>query len=162
MSRLEQEIVLEDGNPVEELAMPSRTWEFLARFDQPPGDWKPVRARLRVAQPGTVRWTFYANSSLEQPSDVLATFDRTYTAEMIGGADQARWVVESLEGVVGDPHGAVWVGVRQEGGQPKLWAAQAKSGPGGGAFVRDIDPTRLLSPMPLKKVPMLRLDWGAK
>lgn len=164
-SSVTEEVALEDGVAAEELGLPTRTFEYLMRFDPPArdgGDWEPAAVRLRIAQPGTVRWTMYANSSLEQPGEMIGEFVRDYGQKVVGAQDEARWVVETLRGVIRNPHGTIWIGVRKEGGQPKIWAASVNGNRRGGAFVRDLDPSRMLSPMPVRRAPMMRLDWGLR
>ena len=69
-----------------------------------------------------------------------------------------RWVIEDLTArIPGKQSGAIWVGFRRAAGDPRLWSSGIDSE---NAFVRDSDPARFLRPMPIRKTPMIRLDWA--
>jgi hypothetical protein len=152
---VEYEIAYDDNRPAEATAAASSTWEVMVRFKPSGSSWKPLRLRALLAQEGQARWTVYAQDRLEQPGEVLASWDREYGKDSASGPTEGRWVVEDLAARVGGSHsGAVWIGFR---GSARLWSSGVDSE---NAFVRDADPARFLKPMQIKKTPMMRLDWA--
>ena len=152
---VEYEIAYDDNRPAEATAAASSTWEVMVRFKPATDSWKPLRLRALLAQEGNARWTVYAQDRLEQPGEVLATWDREYSKNAASGPTDGRWVVEDLAARIGGSHsGAVWIGFR---GSARLWSSGVDSE---NAFVRDNDPSRFLKPMPIRKTPMMRLDFA--
>ena len=152
---IEYEIAYDDNRPAEATAQASSSWEVMVRFKPSGSSWHALRLRALLAQEGNARWTVYAQDRLEQPGDVLASWDRDYGKESASGPTDGRWVVEDLGARIGGSHsGAVWVGFR---GSARLWSSGVDCE---NAFVRDNDPSRFLKPMPIRKTPMMRLDWA--
>src|SRR5262252_4190426 len=75
---IEYEIAYDDNRPAEATAAVSSTWEVMVRFKPSGSSWKPLRLRALLAQEGQARWTVYAQDRLEQPGEVLASWDREY------------------------------------------------------------------------------------
>jgi hypothetical protein len=153
---LEYEIAYDDNRPSDAAALMSATFEQMVRF-RPTGSYRALRFHAMLAQPGRVRWTVYAESALEQPEEVLATWERDYPAELAGGPGDGKWLVEDLASrVSGSRRGPIWIGFRRSSGDPRLWASMIDSQ---NAFVRDSDPARFLKPMAIRRTPMIRLDY---
>src|SRR5262245_11708760 len=152
---VEYEIAYDDNRPAEATAAASPTWEVMVRFKPTGSSWRALRLRALLAQEGQARWTIYAQDQLEQPGEVIASWDRDYGKDAASGLTDGRWVVEDLGARLGGSRrGAVWIGFR---GTARLWSCGIDSE---NAFVRDPDPARFLRPMPIRKTPMMRLDWA--
>ncbi|HJZ85251.1 MAG TPA: hypothetical protein VKN99_08790 [Polyangia bacterium] len=155
---LEYEIAYDDNRPGEASALISSTFEQMVRFKPAAASFHLLRFRAQLAQEGRVRWTVYGQDPLEQPSKELASWERDYPHQMASGPTDGRWVVEDLVArIPGGQSGAIWVGFRRLAGDPRLWSSAIDCE---NAFVRDSDPAKFLRPMPIRKTPMIRLDWG--
>src|SRR5262249_52776824 len=154
---IEYEIAYDDNRPGDAMALVSTSFEQMVRFKPAQDGYQLLRLRALLAQEGRVRWTVYAQDRLEQPGEVLASWTRDYARAMASGLADGRWGVEDLgERVAGRHWGPVWVGFRKEAGAPRLWSSGIDCE---NAFVRDVDPSRYLRPMQIRKTPMIRLDW---
>ena len=155
---VEYEIAYDDNRPADTTALLTSTFEQIVRFRPSTKSFHLLRFRALLAQEGRVRWTIYGQGPLEQPDQELASWERDYPHEMASGLTDGRWVIEDLtERVPGRKEGAIWVGFRRTAGDPRLWSSGVDSE---NAFVRDSDPARFLRPMPIRKTPMIRLDWA--
>ena len=153
----EYEIAYDDNRAGEAVALGSSTFEQVVRFSPAEKSYRLLRLRALLAQAGRVRWSIYAQDALEQPGELLATWERDYPSEMASGQTDGKWVVEDLTArIPGTQRGPVWIAFGRAGGDPRLWASALDSG---NAFVRDTDPAKFLKPMPIRKTPMIRLDW---
>jgi hypothetical protein len=153
----EYEIAYDDNRPSEAMNASSSTFEAMVRFKLPKGS-RPLRMRALLAHAGKVRWTVYAQDALEQPGEVLASWDRDYGDDLASGPSEGKWIVENLSARIGTTtSAAIWVGFRRNDTEASLWASGLDCE---NAFVRDVDPHKFLRPMPIRKTPMVRVDWG--
>jgi hypothetical protein len=151
----EYELAYDDNRPQEATAMVSSTFELMVRFRPDARTYHPLRFRALLAQEGRVRWTVYAQDRLEQPTE-LRSWERDYGHAWASGPTEGKWVVEDLSRV-GEARGPIWIGFRRTAGDARLWASAIDCE---NAFVRDTDPLRFLKPYPVKRTPMIRLDWA--
>jgi hypothetical protein len=144
----------DDGRPSGTLAFPSATYESVVRFELPGATHRPLRLRLQAEAAGTIAVTIYENGPLETPGGELWRYTRDLgTGDLSTGRD-GRWVTEDLTAL--PPFGGtVWIGVRSQGGAPKLWTSAVASSE---AFIRDHDPQRQMNLLPVKRTPMIRLE----
>jgi hypothetical protein len=155
---VEYELAYDDNRPADAPAMATASWEIMVRYKPALSSYRLLRLRALMAQGGRVRWTVYATDPLEQPGQVLASWDREYTGALASGPTDGRWVVEDLSARISSSvSGAVWVGFRRQEGDARLWSSSIDCE---NAFVRDSDPARFLKPMPIRKTPMVRLDYA--
>lgn len=52
--------------------------------------------------------------------------------------------------------GVVWLGMRKTAGEPALWTSAVVSGQ---SYLRDRDPKRAMGLLPVKRTPMVRLEF---
>jgi hypothetical protein len=151
-----RELILayDDARATGTLAFPSMTYESVVRFTLPEGEHRPLRLRLQAEAAGSLEIRIYDSTVLETPGEVIRTLPRELAKEDLSDGKDGRWVVEDL-GDMKPLKGVVWVGVRKTGGEPTLWASSVVSGQ---AFVRNNDPSNLMSLLPVKRTPMLRLE----
>jgi hypothetical protein len=144
----------DDARATGTMAFPSNTYESVVRFELPGGEHRPLRLLLQAEAAGTLEITFYESTPLETPGGVIRTVSRDLAKEDLSDGKDGRWVVEEL-GDMKPMKGVVWVGVRKRGGEPTIWASSVSSGQ---AFIRNTDPQNLMSLLPTRNTPMIRLE----
>jgi hypothetical protein len=151
----ELEVALDEGRPDQRPLTPGQPFEMLIRVDPKLPAWRPLRMRFQMAQPGHVVFTLYAVDGAGRPGAPLKTIDRNYGPELIGAADDGKWVVEDLSDVP-TQRAPIFVGLYspEKHADPRLWATSNDSGQ---VFQRDPDPTVPLSSMKIPRTPRLRV-----
>ena len=152
-----REVVLsyDDNRASANLAFPNRTYETLVRYQIPPGKHRPRRLRAMVSGAGTLELTLYTNSVFEAPAEVIHATSWTIVPDDVSTGKDGRWLVADLHAVAA-LEGVIWLGVRKLGGEPSLWTSAAYSGQ---SFLRDRAPGSSLGVLPVKRTPMLRLEF---
>lgn len=146
-------VAYDDNRPSAALTFPTLTYEALVRFEAT-GKHRPLRLWMLSQATGTVIVTLYKDTVFTAPGEQIDTFTREIVAQDISSGRDGRWMVEDLQnlGVIDQP---VWVGVRKAAGAPALWTSAV---PSGQSFLRDRDPSRGVSILPVKRTPMIRLE----
>lgn len=146
-------LAYDDNRPSAALTFPTMTYEALVRFE-PTGKQRPWRLWMLAQAPGKVTVTLYRDTVFTAPGEPLDTFTREIGADDVSSGRDGRWMVEDLQNLA--PLDApIWVGVRKTAGAPALWTSAVSSGQ---SFLRDRDPSRGVSILPVKRTPMLRLE----
>ena len=147
-------VAYDDSHPSAALTFPTLTYEALVRFVPPEGKHRPWRLWMLAQAPGTVTVSVYKDTIFTAPGDPVDTFTREIVAQDLSSGTDGRWMEEDLQDLdVID--GPVWVGIRKTGGSPALWTSSVSSGQ---SYLRDRDTSKGLSILPVKRMPMVRLE----
>jgi hypothetical protein len=144
----------DDNRATASLTFPSLTYESIVRFELPSDKHRLFRLLFMAESVGTVRVTFYENALLECPGEEIHTVTRDVGPDDVSNGKDGRWVVQDLQSMSA-LKGVVWIGLRKVGGTPALWTSAAVSGQ---TYLRDLDPTRAIGLLPVKRTPMIRLE----
>jgi hypothetical protein len=148
----------DDGRGTGTIAFPSPTYESVMRFELPEGEHRALRLRLKAEAAGRLEITLYENTLLETPGDAIFAVSRELEKDDLSNGKDGRWAVEDL-GQLKPLKGVFWVGIKKASGEPVLWASSVVSGQ---AFVRNNDPNNLMPLLPVKRTPMVRLEFEVK
>jgi len=146
-------VAYDDNRPSAALTFPTTTYEALVRFD-PITKQRPWRLWMLAQAAGTVTVTLYKDTVFTAPGDPIDTFTREIVADDVSSGRDGRWMVEDLQNVDAID-ASIWVGVRKVAGAPALWTSAVASGQ---SFLRDRDPSKGVSILPVKRTPMIRLE----
>lgn len=145
----------DDNKATASLVFPSLTYESMMRVELPDGKLRPQRLRLQVAAPGTIAVTVYENDLLETPGRPLFELSRELVQEDVSNGKDGRWALADLRDRPALT-GVVWLGMRKTAGEPALWTSAVVSGQ---SYLRDRDPKRAMGLLPVKRTPMVRLEF---
>ena len=150
-------VAYDDSRSTGTVAFPSPTYESVMRFDLPEGEHRPLRLRLQAESAGNLMITLYDSDVFEAPGEPIFTATRELDKAELSNGKDGRWVVEDL-GQLKPLKGIVWVGIKKTSGEPSLWSSSVVSGQ---AFVRNNDPANVMPLLPVKRTPMVRLEFAA-
>lgn len=145
----------DDNKATASLVFPSLTYESMMRVQLPDGKLRPQRLRFQVAAPGTIAVTVYENDLLETPGRPLFELSRELVQEDVSNGKDGRWALADLRDRPALT-GVVWLGMRKTAGEPALWTSAVVSGQ---SYLRDRDPKRAMGLLPVKRTPMVRLEF---
>lgn len=146
------ELIHDEGKAAEKPLTPGKAFEMLMYFDPRLPSYRLERVRFRLAQPGHLMITVYADAG-GKPGKAQKELDRRYGPELVSTADEGKWIVEDMAGL--PLSGPFFVGVwsPEKDSDPRLFATSNDSG---AAFQRETEPPDSIVKIP--RTPVLRVE----